>query len=396
MVVDSPEPEPQSAHDLMNQTEAELAADAAKYSKRSMSDADRTFFTQFFIKQRKELCVQAIERGVSMPMVDRYLGRRMAIKKPNRWNRFMKTTGARAVFRGRRKGVKHRPAMGGVSDLYWELSPEETASFADPPPPETLIPADDPNNIILLRKSQLLPRLNGVNVRQYHSNKPRIMYKILWKAGSNKLFTLPRAATVKWFFLPSPGTLGHTFQFTQTTHGATAFTAAARNIDGERHYPARMQAYLTGYGVAEIAAYANTRRCRIKDRPVSAKARMSQLVAEKTNGAMTTWPWTKTDFKLAKIKYRLVLLPGAKIQASWIKSPSRNLHTAPKTILHTDLDDKLIDVVYDPTIPDGISSDYVLTPEFLKAPLPSSSCSRSSPSSSTPSLHSDDDMSSDE
>ncbi|WAR53828.1 hypothetical protein PtB15_3B337 [Puccinia triticina] len=145
MVVDSPEPEPQSAHDLMNQTEAELAADAAKYSKQSMSDADRTFFTQFFIKQRKELCVQAIERGVSMPMVDRYLGRRMAIKKPNRWNRFMKTTGARAVFRGRQKGVKHRPAMGGVSDLYWELSPEERASFADRPPPETLIPADYPN-----------------------------------------------------------------------------------------------------------------------------------------------------------------------------------------------------------------------------------------------------------
>ncbi|WAQ88968.1 hypothetical protein PtA15_10A391 [Puccinia triticina] len=294
----------------------------------------------------------------------------MAIKKPNRWNRFMKTTGARAVFRGRRKGVKHRPAMGGVSDLYWELSPEERASFADPPPPETLIPADDPN-------------------KHHTAEEESIAAEA--ERGQRQTISFKRASDHVQNFMES-----WVQQFTQTTHSATAFTAAARNIDGERHYPARMQAYLTGYGVAEITAYANTRRCRMKDRPVSAKARMSQLVAEKTNGAMTTWPWTKTDFKLAKIKYRLVLLPGAKIQASWIKSPSRNLHTAPKTILHTDLDDKLIDVVYDPTIPDGISSDYVLTPEFLKAPLPSSSCSRSSPSSSTPSLHSDDDMSSDE
>ncbi|WAQ83002.1 hypothetical protein PtA15_3A368 [Puccinia triticina] len=288
----------------------------------------------------------------------------MAIKKPNRWNRFMKTTGARAVFRGRQKGVKHRPAMGGVSDLYWELSPEERALFADPPPPETLIPADYPNEHHTAEEESIAAEAERgqrqtISFKRASDHVQNFMESWVQQAPWATPFSLLRLLTVR----PPLLLLLATLMVNDTTLLVCKPTLLAMGPDKGP----------TGIGKGSHV-----------------------LTTEKTNGAMTTWPWTKTDFKLAKIKYRLVLLPGAKIQASWIKSPSRNLHTAPKTILHTDLDDKLIDVVYDPTIPDGISSDYVLTPEFLKAPLPSSSCSRSSPSSSTPSLHSDDDMSSDE
>jgi hypothetical protein len=57
----------------MKMTEAELAMEAHRSSKGAMSDADRIFFARFYIQQRKELIIQAIERGVSMPMVDGYL-----------------------------------------------------------------------------------------------------------------------------------------------------------------------------------------------------------------------------------------------------------------------------------------------------------------------------------
>ncbi|KNZ47813.1 uncharacterized protein VP01_6113g2 [Puccinia sorghi] len=40
----------------------------------------------------------------------------------------------------------------------------------------------------------------------------------------------------------------------------------------------------------------------------------------------TSVSWNNTDFKLAKVKYRLELLPGAKTQAKWLKQPSCGLH----------------------------------------------------------------------
>jgi hypothetical protein len=82
---------------------------------------------------------------------------------------------------------------------------------------------------------------------------------------------------------------------------------------------------------------------------------LCKLTAEKTDGVMTQWPWTDTDEKLAAIKYRVVLLPGAKTQEHWIKSASRNLHAKPQATLLKDLDNNLIDVVYDTTIPDKVN-----------------------------------------
>jgi hypothetical protein len=66
---------------------------------------------------------------------------------------------------------------------------------------------------------------------------------------------------------------------------------------------------------------------------------------------MNKWPWTKTEVRLAKLKYCLVLLPGARIDREWIMRPSRSLKGAREAALHHDLDMNLIDVVYDPSIP---------------------------------------------
>jgi hypothetical protein len=48
-------------------------AEAQERSKGAMSDADRAFFVDFHAEQRKILAIKAIEREVSISMVDKFL-----------------------------------------------------------------------------------------------------------------------------------------------------------------------------------------------------------------------------------------------------------------------------------------------------------------------------------
>ncbi|WAQ92322.1 hypothetical protein PtA15_16A228 [Puccinia triticina] len=135
-----PAPQPCSHEELMNLTEAQLAIDAKKYSKKAMSDADRAFFAEFYHKQRKELCVQAIERGVSLPMVDAYLGKQMPVKKPNRFNHFMRTKRARAVFRGR---CEEQEQYEGCVTIVEQANPEAQAAYQNGVPDDDYKTDDD-------------------------------------------------------------------------------------------------------------------------------------------------------------------------------------------------------------------------------------------------------------
>ena len=70
-----------------------------------------------------------------------------------------------------------------------------------------------------------------------------------------------------------------------------------------------------------------------------------QLPEEKTKGIKKQWPWSKTDVVLGGIGYKIVLLPGARIDIEWLKHPSRQLHRDESAMIHLDLDQKLIDLV---------------------------------------------------
>ncbi|PLW18921.1 hypothetical protein PCANC_12822 [Puccinia coronata f. sp. avenae] len=347
------------------------------------------------------LIIEAIERGVSVPMVDEYLGRRMPLKKPTRWNHFMKTPGARAEFRGSRKGIKHRPAMGGVSSLWHSLTPTEQESYKEGRALST--GATDSRSAATQHNS------SGGNVSgpaggdegnglagEREGDGPADGFEDVDSDGSGDvdrddrhLVSLKRAKNhavhvaktancEMVLFVVSRHIAAHSFQLVRATHGASTFVSTAARLDGTRNYGTRLQAYLTGYEVAEIAQCAKSKKGVAKLRPVSAIARMSTLVAKKTNGAQSRWPWTNTDFKLANIKYRLELLPSAKTQPNWLKKPSRGLHPSFQTIIHNDLDNNLIDVVYDPSIPNGITEEQFLG----MSPSPLLHDSSRSPSSS--------------
>jgi hypothetical protein len=68
-----PPPAPRSHEELLKESEAQLAIQARKNSKKAMSDADRRHFAEFYRKQRKLLIIEAIERCVLLPMVDGFL-----------------------------------------------------------------------------------------------------------------------------------------------------------------------------------------------------------------------------------------------------------------------------------------------------------------------------------
>ena len=135
-------------------------------------------------------------------------------------------------------------------------------------------------------------------------------------------------------FVVSKHLAAHIFQLVKATRSASNFVTTANCLDGTCSYAARLQAYLTGYGVEEIAKFAKPKSSEFfwftylvgflsdqyghlplaarKPRPIYAVARMSTLVgksasnlpampsdfditlllhaADKTKGAQCRWP----------------------------------------------------------------------------------------------------------
>ncbi|KAI9626549.1 hypothetical protein KEM48_010378 [Puccinia striiformis f. sp. tritici PST-130] len=114
-----PLPAPQSYSILLEESIGDLISEAQEGSKGAMSDADRQFFIEFQAEQRKIMAIKAIERGVSVAMVDKYLGQCQAMRKLSTWQMFLKTEAARERFRGRGKGgVAQTHPMGEIGQIY--------------------------------------------------------------------------------------------------------------------------------------------------------------------------------------------------------------------------------------------------------------------------------------
>ncbi|EFP90356.2 uncharacterized protein PGTG_16116 [Puccinia graminis f. sp. tritici CRL 75-36-700-3] len=328
-----PTPAPRPYEELMKQSEAELAIEARKWSKKAMSNSDRIFFANYFQEQRKMLCIKAIERGVSLPMVDGFLGKRMSLRQLSPWNRFMKTPGARAVFRGPRKGVKHRPAMPGVSAMWQKLSPEEKLRYSNQQP--AAMSSQDPNG------SQEDVENDGFE--DVEDSEDDDMPAEL-RAGMRRTASLKRSAAQVQNFMDD---WSRKFEYSSNILSsctddtcATSFLKAAESLDGPKHFPSRMQAYITGYEVSDLAAVAKTTKASaIKSRPVSAIARMSELVVWQASN--TVWFCYLERRSMRSGSSNLVEILALLDRLSCISTT------------RLDLDDKLIDVVYDPTIPEN-------------------------------------------
>ncbi|WAQ83369.1 hypothetical protein PtA15_3A739 [Puccinia triticina] len=328
------------------------------------------------------------------------------MRKPSSWNQFMKTKKARATFQGRHQGVKYSPAMGSVSVLWKQLTREQQEAFKQPVQATTdgniEGGQDEPNaNEFGEDDNEMDDKVVGSG-NQVGTRRP-ISLKVAatevenfmddWDAKAMHIATTFSCELV--VFAVSKFLGRHSFQFIRSTPGATDFVQGAERVDGPRSYAARMQSYLTGYQVSDIAAAIaqinnngkqngqsgesggkDQKGAFSPDRPVSAVLRMSELI-KKTDGVITQWPWTKTDYNLAQLKYRLVLDPAAKIDVNWLKRPSQGLGPKRSAALHLALDKQLIDIVFDPSIPDKVFPESYDTPG--PSPSPSASPQPTSP-----------------
>ncbi|PLW07362.1 hypothetical protein PCASD_25566 [Puccinia coronata f. sp. avenae] len=127
---------PIPTEDLMKLSVIELCKIAQDYSKQSMSEEDEEFFLALHQEQEKQQAIKAIERGISLSMVFALLGRRIAVKEANHWNRFLQTDQARLIFQESGLGVKDKSVMKQLSAAYALLAEEEKAALLNNPNPD--------------------------------------------------------------------------------------------------------------------------------------------------------------------------------------------------------------------------------------------------------------------
>jgi hypothetical protein len=78
-------------------------------------------------------------------------------------------------------------------------------------------------------------------------------------------------------FVVSKHLAAHTFQLVKATHGANNFVAASARLEGTQTYAARLQAYITGYEVAEVARFAEPKKCMLSP-TLTHVVKVSQLI----------------------------------------------------------------------------------------------------------------------
>ncbi|OAV94427.1 hypothetical protein PTTG_02203 [Puccinia triticina 1-1 BBBD Race 1] len=392
---------PQPLEDLLKMTIFQLRKVAHENSKHSMSAADEQFFLDFYAEQEIQLAIKAIERGVSISMVHStfYRGRRVAFREANRWNRFLQTDQARLIFQQSGLGVSDKTVMKALSEAYHKLSPEEKAALVAEPVP-TDSPAsntldkdlvnplvqpqgdqrpqestrcrpvrrgeagltaeelamddssDDDDDPVQTEPASVPTVKRPVDLAITRGTvSPRIWWEQAGKAMDKWLkeaLNVAKSCSCEVVFFAVSNHLGsHSFQLFRTTPGAAAEHKVITDNDGINRYPARLQAYITGVNISQVAAAR-----RVSSNPNSLKSLLSQLTSamskfaeHETGGILTDWPWTETEHNLWIAGYRLQISAGPAFREEWLKTPTRGRKLVEVRIFLREIREKRIRLV---------------------------------------------------
>ncbi|WAR58998.1 hypothetical protein PtB15_10B340 [Puccinia triticina] len=334
-------PAPRSYSELLKDSIGNLVAEAQERSKGAMSNADRCFFVEFHMEQRKLLAIKAIEREVSVEMIDKFLGKSLPIQKPSDWIRFRKTQPARDVFCGRGKGgIAQKDGMARVSELY------EAAGRKLPADAEEDRPSKADNNSGVAAASLASSRVGPPGLRATVSlaQASGCVQDFLdaWAIQANRVSKTYNCKMI--LFTVSKYIGRHSYQLTTTTHGATPFVQIAEDLDGPNTFGNRLHAWVVGHTSDYVSSALDPDPPNSKH-SLKVTTRMARLAAKKTENVFTTWPWTNCEERLAKQRFRLELNPRMRTPIKNITNPSRYLGPGDIRQLHLDLDDKFINIV---------------------------------------------------
>ncbi|KAI9610846.1 hypothetical protein H4Q26_008688 [Puccinia striiformis f. sp. tritici PST-130] len=329
-------PTPQPYDELMRKSIGNLVAHAQEGSKGAMSDDDRSFLSS---SKRSSVGLSPSKRsrrGVSVAMVDKYLGQCLAMRNISDWNLFLKTEPAREKFRGAGKGgiAQHHP-MAEIGAMWEDIGKKLPPDFAiDGRPADCLTSSERALDDNVGDSDPTASRNDALAVvSPPHSAVPVSMstaagqvqdFLDRWVHQANRVAQTCKCEMI--LFTVSKYLGADSYSLATTTHGATAFANLANKLDGQNTYATRA----------------------LVNRPRSLKftKRISRLLARKTEGVLTQWPWTNCEVKLAKAGFRLkVWIPACESTSAGSANQVSTLLANEIRKLHLDLDDKYIDVV---------------------------------------------------
>ncbi|WAR63426.1 hypothetical protein PtB15_17B25 [Puccinia triticina] len=361
--------EPEEEVDYSQKTADELQGISKDKSKKHMTNSDVEVFLEFYLTQQKDLALLAIERRVSVEMVEKLLGRKQSLRAATIWNNFMKTPIARAIFKESGKGVKDKEAMGKLSAMWDAMTLDEKRAFATDPtvgPDQDAASESNPTGAAVvdttttgnnpqettttdLVPTPQVPTVGGLRVcskslKAAHSRVDKWMTE--WQA---KAVHVAKSSHCEFVLIGISNHLSaHNFQFTRSTPGAAPFSKQIEHADGLQSYQNRLQAFLSGFRINNIPALVNKAKIPLaREAATNLRTRLGSFVAEETNGLKQSWSWGDCDSQLGAIGFKLVFLPGAKSNPIWLKTLSRELKGPMITLINHDLDQNLIRVVAD-------------------------------------------------
>ncbi|PLW40008.1 hypothetical protein PCANC_11556 [Puccinia coronata f. sp. avenae] len=287
---------PTPVEELVKLSVIELRKISQDYSKQSMSDEDEEFFLALHQEQEKQQAIKAIERGVSLSMVFAILGRRIAVKEANRWNRFLQTDQARLIFAESGLGVKDKTVMKQLSEAYSLLSEEEKAALETNPNLNDS-PAEEDSSSPVNCEDDTDPSINPNLLRGTVSAKDR--YEKAQKAMNTWLEQQKRAIKSN---------------------------NAINVVDGDNRFAARLQSFISGqlFGQIAVAQKLGKTHTNLKVLRSQLTHAMAKFTQTATQGILTEWPWTETDHNLWAAGYKLQLSTKPAFCVEWLKSPTRD------------------------------------------------------------------------
>ncbi|POV99885.1 hypothetical protein PSHT_13346 [Puccinia striiformis] len=343
-----PAPKPYSI--LLQESIGKLIAEAQDRSKGAMSDADRQFFVDFQAEQRKILAIKAIERGVSVAMVEKYLGKCQPMRKLSTWQNFMKTEPARERFRGRGKGgVAQNHPMGWWQEVtsscrgsLWVVDVIDGLTATE----RALDDSEQEGHQAVQNVTHSSPAVDSREMRGTVSMAGASVkvqdFVDEWVIKANSVAETYKCDMI--LFTASRYLGANSYQYTTSTHRASPFVQLADDLDGQNTYGTRFHGWLVGQSSEAIAAQAEPENS-IRPRTTNVKARLARLIGKKTENIWTKWPWTDCEKVLAKHGFELVLHPKIRTERHIFNRPGKHLLAPDIQALHLDLDNKYIDVV---------------------------------------------------
>ncbi|EGG08439.1 uncharacterized protein MELLADRAFT_84610 [Melampsora larici-populina 98AG31] len=345
-----------------DKTALQLRYLAEKHATAGMSDELIESLLDFHEEIQTMIAIKALELGTTVSAIEgvfRYMfsGKYIGVCRPSRWNRFLQSVQARAIFKlargvGSGQGMRElsrvwRSMTEAEKDVYKEATQEtDTANLQamDQDLAELEIGPRSRDQILQSRSNTLI---NPRSLKLYKDNAEKYLDEIMAKC-----IPITRSNHFEIVVVAVSNHIStHSFQFTRSTLGVKKVVEEIYAIDGVNNFATEVQAHLVGQRPSELGVMGKSENGRAYQSRVTASLstflRITadiQLYLEDITG-LRHWPWSKCDLTLREAGYKLELLPGAQSVEATFKQNSRHLNRAKLLAIESDLKDHLIQLV---------------------------------------------------